>query len=282
MSLHDINIKPSVDKRVIQTLASFIIAAIGFTITQDFIETNFNRSAFYFSESFLFSSFWWLFVPLLYTQWLLIKRSASIDFGIEVSVSFCLMAVHLFTYPLCVLLMSNLFFYHTFEYSQTLLYTLSEYLFTLIGVYAVLPIANLILEEKIKSPELAKNRLSVNTEPPVETSLLVNEGNTVIQIKAEEISHFTANTPYVNIQVGHKKYLHNETLKSIMTKLDQNQFVRIHKSTIVNIQHIQSYTSRLNGDYDILMADGATLRVSRNYAASFKKKFQASHHLRVK
>lgn len=282
MSLHDINIKPSVDKRVIQTLASFIIAAIGFTITQDLIETNFNRSAFYFSESFLFSSFWWLFLPLLYTKWLLIKRSASTHFAIEVSVSFCLMAVHLFTYPLCVWLMSNLFFYHTFEYSQTLLYTLSEYLFTLIGVYVVLPIANLILEKKIKSPELAKNRLSVNTEPPVETSLLVNEGNTVIQIKAEEISHFTANTPYVNIQVGHKKYLHNETLKSIMTKLDQNQFVRIHKSTIVNLQHIQSYTSRLNGDYDILMADGATLRVSRNYAASFKKKFQASHHLRVK
>ncbi len=282
MNLQAITIKPYVDKKIILTLAGFVIAAVALTMVQDFIETNFNHSSFYFSESFLFSSFWWLFLPLLYGQWIVISRSVAARFGIGVLVSLCLIAVHLFTYPMFVWLISNLFYDHTFEYQQTLHYTLSQYLFLLTGIYMVIPIANWILGQKIKSSEVTKNRLSISTEPPIETSLMVHEGNTVMPMIISRISHFTANTPYVNIHVGHKKYLHHETLRLIVNKLDPDQFVRIHKSAIVNMQHVQSYTSRLNGDYDMLMTDGTTLRVSRHYATAFKKKFQASHPLRIK
>ncbi|MGH9949634.1 MAG: LytR/AlgR family response regulator transcription factor, partial [Pyrinomonadaceae bacterium] len=74
-----------------------------------------------------------------------------------------------------------------------------------------------------------------------------------------------------------KRYLHNETLKSILETLDNETFVRIHKSLIVNISNVRSYKSRLNGDYDLTVADGTSLRLSRTYAATFKEKFRRGH-----
>ncbi|MBK7426438.1 MAG: LytTR family transcriptional regulator DNA-binding domain-containing protein [Saprospiraceae bacterium] len=54
--------------------------------------------------------------------------------------------------------------------------------------------------------------------------------------------------------------------------MDITQFVRIHKSSIINIEKVKSYTSRLNGDFDVLMENGIKLRLSRNYVKLFREK----------
>ncbi|GAA4906052.1 hypothetical protein GCM10023313_05930 [Mucilaginibacter defluvii] len=116
-----------------------------------------------------------------------------------------------------------------------------------------------------------------------ETALVVSDGNnrkTVIVI--QDILYFSANSPYVNIHQLSKKYLHSATLKSLQSRLDNNQFIRIHKTYIVNIEKVVGYHSRLNGDYDLTLIDGTMLRVSRNYAATFKSSFENSHRLITK
>ena len=60
-------------------------------------------------------------------------------------------------------------------------------------------------------------------------------------------------------------------------KVGSGAFVQIHKSLIVNLAHVESYKSRLNGDYDITMSNGTSLRLSRTYARAFKAKFEGSH-----
>lgn len=57
------------------------------------------------------------------------------------------------------------------------------------------------------------------------------------------------------------------------------KFIRIHKSNLVNIDFVESFVSRFNGDYDLTLSNNVTLRISRNYAADFKKAFKQSHHL---
>lgn len=60
-------------------------------------------------------------------------------------------------------------------------------------------------------------------------------------------------------------------------KLDTRTFVRVHKSTIVNLEKVSSFKSRLNGDYDLLLKNGTIVRLSRTYAANFKNEFTGTH-----
>ncbi|HMP28396.1 MAG TPA: LytTR family DNA-binding domain-containing protein, partial [Saprospiraceae bacterium] len=69
------------------------------------------------------------------------------------------------------------------------------------------------------------------------------------------------------------KFLYQVSLKSLQNSLNPQQFVRIHRTTIVNTQSINTLKSRLNGDYDITMSNSEVLRMSRNYYANFRTIF---------
>lgn len=105
-------------------------------------------------------------------------------------------------------------------------------------------------------------------------SILVQNGKEKILVKIEDIYAISSASPYVCLQLEHKDYLHNATLKSMSEILDENQFVRIHKSTLINVSKLNSFTSRLNGDYDLYMSNGKCLRLSRTYVANFKSRLQ--------
>ncbi|MEP6713173.1 MAG: LytTR family DNA-binding domain-containing protein [Ferruginibacter sp.] len=114
------------------------------------------------------------------------------------------------------------------------------------------------------------------------SNIIVSDGNKKHSIIASEILYFSATPPYISLHLENKKYLQNETLKSISAKLDPDQFVRVHKSTIVNIKKVTSYTTRLNGDYDLKMKNNVQLRVSRNFATCLKNLFDKTHHFTTK
>ena len=61
------------DRKVAFVLTLLVSAIVVLTLTQDFLRSDLKNSKFYFSESFLFSSFWWLFAPLLFIQYLTVK-----------------------------------------------------------------------------------------------------------------------------------------------------------------------------------------------------------------
>jgi DNA-binding LytR/AlgR family response regulator len=98
----------------------------------------------------------------------------------------------------------------------------------------------------------------------------------------DTIRYITANPPYINIHTDQQKFLHTGSLRSIATVVDPSIFVRVHRSTIVNILQVESYVTRLNGDYDLLMKNKIKLRLSRNYAAAFKLLYQQTHPLTTK
>ena len=115
--------KPTQQK--IFALVPLILAiCVGLTIILDLLHSKFQGTSFYVSESFLFSSFWWLFLPLIYGQFVFSNLSKKkIDFILLTTIP---IATHLFTYPAVVWLISKLFFSHTFEYWQTFNYELQH------------------------------------------------------------------------------------------------------------------------------------------------------------
>lgn len=241
-------------------------ACIILTIGLDLLDSKIQDSSFYLSESFMFSSFWWLFIPLLYAQF---SNALSPQTKVKVTLWVLLpIAIHLFAYPALIWLISGLFYSHTFEYLQTFQYGLTAYLFILCAVYSI----PFLLYTSFKTELSGK----LNSRMAL-ANFIVIDGNKRTSINTKDILFLASNPPYINIPHTAKMYIHKETLKSVSEKLDHSLFVRVHKSTILNISKVHSYKSRLNGDYDLLLSDGTEIRLSRNFASQFKLQFQETH-----
>jgi DNA-binding LytR/AlgR family response regulator len=99
--------------------------------------------------------------------------------------------------------------------------------------------------------------------------LIIQKGTQRITVATDSIYCITAESPYVAIHTQDKKYLYSTTLTSLTSILDKNQFVRIHKSTIIHIGKMSSYVSRKNGDYDVMLENGIKKRMSRTFTSGF-------------
>lgn len=256
-------------------LLTILVACIILTLGLDVMESNNHDSSFYFSESFLFSSFWWLFIPLLYAQYYIAKEETS-----AVSVLLRLVSpivIHLFAYPSLVWLISRLFFNHAFSYLQTFHYGLTEYSFILCMVYTVPILLYTSFKSKLSSKSYSSGVIDSANRTNYITNIIVMDGMNRTNIHTKDILYISSNPPYINIHHPSKRYIQKDTLKSISEKLDTELFVRVHKSTIVNIAKVQSYRSRLNGDYDLVMHDGTEIRLSRNFTPNFKQQFSKTH-----
>jgi hypothetical protein len=267
------------NKKIALALAALVFAFVTVTIIQDFIRAALKNSAFYFSESFLFSSFWWLFAPCLFAQYVAAKKRQGLKAYTGIIILPIL--VHLFAFPSLVWVVSKFFYYHTYSYGQTFTYTLSEHVYPLLLIYSI-PV---FISVYLKKGELQKPALEPQEETTLQefiSTILVADGTKKYKVAVADILYVTANPPYINIYTEGKKYLHKETLKSVCGKLNPDQFVRIHKSAIVNIHMVASYATRLNGDYDVTMKNNVQLRVSRNFATVFKNSFNNTHRFTPK
>lgn len=237
-------------------------------LLQDLIAATVNQYNFYFSEALLFSSFWWLFLPLLWNQYRYMSKENSVVIYIKILAIVLPVLMHIGTFSVFVYILSHVFYSHTYSIEQTLLYTLSNYLYLLLFLYSI----PMLIYLSFRKQREGHDSNDVPT-PPKDNTFIVSQGSKYIPVAVTDIMYLTADTPYINIHLVHKKFLYKETLKGVLKKLDSSQFLRIHKSVIINHAYVQSYLSRKNGDYDITMADGAILRMSRNYAAAFKEQF---------
>ncbi|HSE39570.1 MAG TPA: LytTR family DNA-binding domain-containing protein, partial [Acidobacteriota bacterium] len=75
---------------------------------------------------------------------------------------------------------------------------------------------------------------------------------------------------YVLVHAGKEEHLMRESLVALEAKLDPKKFIRIHRSSIVNIDRIKELHPWFHGDYRILLNNGKELVLSRTY----RKKFQ--------
>lgn len=251
------------------------IALVLMTAVLDFMDSRFQNTSYYLSESFLFGTFWWLFIPILLFQYKLSRLYNSKQAWIILIMAPII--IHFFVYPAMVWMLSFMFFSHTFSYTQTLGYELTAYTFIIVIVYT----ASLILFKFMKGKKETNKHLlddsQMSNHHKAAAFLFVNDGNKRLRIALADICYIAANPPYIDVHHKTKKYLLSETLKSVSDKLNANKFVRVHKSCIVNVDFVQFYKSRLNGDYDLTMKDGSVVRLSRTYAANFKQIFESIH-----
>ncbi len=252
------------------------------TLFLDILRSKLQHTGYYFSESFLFSSFWWLFPLILFGQVYFIKKY-SINTLLFYPLFILLpVLIHLIAFPLLVWILSGIFYDHIFSVAQTFRFTLSDHFFELLILYALPVIFRKSILQKVYPSKREFTAQPLKKSQEFVTSFLVNTGNATSKIDVAAIHFISANPPYVNIHTEMKKYLHTATLKSFIELLDPSNFIRIHKSTIVQIRFVESYTSRHNGDYELTLQNNETLRLSRNYAKHFLESFNSTHRVELK
>jgi two-component system LytT family response regulator len=94
--------------------------------------------------------------------------------------------------------------------------------------------------------------------------LLKSDGKNVF-VKVRDIDWIESSRNNVRIHVGQAIYLLHETTSAIAQRLDPKKFLRIHRSSIVNIERIKELHPWFNGDYAVILRDGTQLTLSASY-----------------
>jgi two-component system LytT family response regulator len=116
------------------------------------------------------------------------------------------------------------------------------------------------IEEKLR--KLLKE---VKTEPQYLRRIPVKSSRGMTLVLTEEIDWIAASGHYLELHAGRDTHLIREKLSQIETRLDPRKFMRIHRSTIVNLDHIKTIHPLFSGDQLIVMKDGQELNLSRTY-----------------
>jgi two-component system LytT family response regulator len=96
------------------------------------------------------------------------------------------------------------------------------------------------------------------------TRLMIKSASRIFFIKVEEIDWIGAEDYYVRLHFGRKTHLLRETMSELEAKLDPEKFLRIHRSSIVNLDRVKEMHAHFNGDYVVLLQDGTELKLSRS------------------
>lgn len=82
-------------------------------------------------------------------------------------------------------------------------------------------------------------------------------------LSVEDIDWIEADGSYVKLHSKGKTHLIRDTLLNLETKLNPEMFMRIHRSTIVNIERINEMYPYARGEYVLILKDGSRLKMSR-------------------
>lgn len=105
----------------------------------------------------------------------------------------------------------------------------------------------------------------VKTEPQYLRRIPVKTSRGTTLVLTEEIDWIASEGHYLELHVGGETHLIREKLSQLETRLDPKDFMRIHRSTIVNLDRIKSFHPLFNGDQLIILKDGKELNLSRTY-----------------
>jgi two-component system, LytTR family, response regulator len=93
----------------------------------------------------------------------------------------------------------------------------------------------------------------------------VKSSGRVVLVKINDIDWIEAADNYVNLHTGKEAHLHRETMSSLEQKLPASRFLRISRSTMVNVERIKELQPMFHGDYTVILQNGTKLNLSRGY-----------------
>jgi two-component system, LytTR family, response regulator len=116
--------------------------------------------------------------------------------------------------------------------------------------------------EQISSAVDALRQLASAPERP--QRFLTRTGNAASVVSVGDIEWIEAADYYVCLHAGGKRHLLRESIRALEAKLDPNQFIRLHRSAIVNLDHVREIHRDGHAEGWVLLSTGARVRLNRN------------------
>ena len=110
-------------------------------------------------------------------------------------------------------------------------------------------------------------RLLDDLEPAAEPirRFLIKTHQRIAFVKDEDVDWIEASGNYVTLHVGKQAHLLRQTMTALERRLDDDRFLRIHRSTIVNLDRVKDLHTMASGEYEVRLYDGTKLTLSRGY-----------------
>lgn len=126
--------------------------------------------------------------------------------------------------------------------------------------------------ERARQVDLAAQRKGIETflaqlqsRQSSDERIVVRNAGHVHFLRPREINWIQASGDYVTIHADSREHLVRQTLRQMEQRLGPSGFKRIHRSVIVNLDAIEELVATRSGDYQVILTNGAVLKLSRSY-----------------
>ena len=103
--------------------------------------------------------------------------------------------------------------------------------------------------------------------------IVLKTGSRLVFVDPGQVDWVEAEGVYVRLHVGGKSHLIRESLTNVEERLNGQHFLRIHRSTIVNVDRIKEVVPHFNGGAIVRLQDGTQLKLSRSYRSRIAATF---------
>src|ERR1700757_2426669 len=120
-------------------------------------------------------------------------------------------------------------------------------------------------KDKAAGPQKTNELLETASQSPAQSQrIVVKTGSKIKIIPVQDVYYLEAADDYVKVHVQEGSFLKNKTMNHFEKTLDPQQFVRSHRSYIVNIQQITRIDPYEKDNHIAILKSGAKVPVSRN------------------
>jgi two-component system, LytTR family, response regulator len=124
--------------------------------------------------------------------------------------------------------------------------------------------------------ERARNQILVNQDStrnggvgqngkPYASRIVFKSRGRIVFLPVSDIRWIGAEENYVRICTQNETHLLRETMAHLEEKLDSDMFLRVHRSSIVNLQYVKEVRTETDGEYAVVLVNGEKLTMSRSY-----------------
>ncbi len=107
--------------------------------------------------------------------------------------------------------------------------------------------------------------------PELDQRLVIKTKGRIVFLNVDDLDWVEAAANYVRLNANGETHLFRETISRISERLNPNQFIRIHRSIIVNVRKIKELMPVNSGEYVVILKSGKELSCSRGYRCNVQQ-----------
>ncbi len=124
---------------------------------------------------------------------------------------------------------------------------------------------SLFIDQEVMRQRMQEMMSSMRKDQKNTESIIIKCEGHIYFIKTDKIDWIESSGNYVTIHSENQEHMCRDTLKNLEKKLDNKQFVRVHRTKIVNVTHIKEIKPWFHGDSIIVLQNKKEIPLSRNY-----------------